>query len=704
MLYRTRKILIGILACICFALLAAVVALGYTKNVQPVYAASETDHSDHSGWTPISGSISYSSDFSSTTSGKYYLTQDITQTSSIKIGSSSSTPEVEITLCLNGYKIAFEYTSTRTSRRIDVYENATFILCDCNGSNGEHDYYADETGLYVFNNGQDGWQDSYNSAEKKGTVSGGVVTGGYSSSSDDGGGVKVESSSTFTMNGGTIAGNRSGEDGGGVNIATSSTFSMNGGTIAGNTAARNGGGVFFNGSTDGAFNMNGGTIADNTAAKNGGAVTVNSGTFNMNGGMITDNTAKDDGGGMYLHGTFNMLGGTVSGNTAADWGGGIYALRVTLNISAGNISGNTAANQGGGVYIASSSTINLSGSTQITGNTVSSSSNNVYLVSNKVINLTGAFTGEIGITAATAPTASSDVTITSGYSTYGMDGTFTSDNNSYGLATVDNELALHICSYGVPVWTWRADNSSATAAMTCATCGNVLSETVTPTFSSATGILTATATLNGTHYTDTKTVAATVILSGITNYYNTFAEAWSAATGASTSAESRATVTLYADVGAAEYTAAAGSSCLSVTRGNYITLDLNGHTIDRELTETTATSDGYVIKVLGNLIINDSSGNNSGKITGGYNSGDYSGGIYVVGGTLTLNGGSITGNTVTGTYGGGGVYVFNDGTFEMNGGVISYNTATQSQYGGGGVNAGSGSFTMNGGTISNNTA
>lgn len=750
MLYRTRKILIGILACICFALLAAVVALGYTKNVQPVYAASETDHSDHSGWTPISGSISYSSDFSSTTSGKYYLTQDITQTSSIEIGSSSSTPEVEITLCLNGYKIAFEYTSTRTSRRIDVYENATFILCDCNGSNGEHDYYADETGLYVFNNGQDGWQDSYNSAEKKGTVSGGVVTGGYSSSSDDGGGVKVESSSTFTMNGGTIAGNRSGEDGGGVNIATSSTFTMNGGTIAGNTAARNGGGVYFNGSTDGAFNMNGGTIADNTAAKNGGAVTVNSGTFNMNEGTITDNTAADDGGGMYLHGTFNMLGGTVSGNTAADWGGGIYALSVTLNISAGNISGNTAANQGGGVYIASGSTINLSGSTQITGNTVSSSSNNVYLVRNKVINLTGAFTGEIGITAATAPTASSDVTITSGYSTYGMDGTFTSDNNSYEITLSPNEdtsgseiaLALHVHSYtdkvtteatcesegvrtytcldcgdsytekidmlghryGTPTWTWTTGNTSATASATCSVCNDENKETVTPSFDSSTGKLTATATVGGVSSQDEKTIAATVTLSDTTYYYTTFAAAWSAATGASTSAESRATVTLYADVGAAEYTAAAGSSCLSVTRGNYITLDLNGHTIDRELTETTATSDGYVIKVLGNLIINDSSGNNSGKITGGYNSGDYSGGIYVVGGTLTLNGGSITGNTVTGTYGGGGVYVFNDGTFEMNGGVISYNTATQSQYGGGGVNAGSGSFTMNGGTISNNTA
>lgn len=105
-----------------------------------------------------------------------------------------------------------------------------------------------------------------------------------------------------------------------------------------------------------------------------------------------------------------------------------------------------------------------------------------------------------------------------------------------------------------------------------------------------------------------------------------------------------------------------------------IVLDLNGYKLDRGLTsETAIDGGGYVIKSYGNLTIQDSSGNDSGIITGGHNSyaTDEAGGIYCIGGTLNFNGGHIY-NCSSGY--GGGIYVGNvpyDAKFYMNGGRIS---------------------------------
>ena len=76
----------------------------------------------------------------------------------------------------------------------------------------------------------------------------------------------------------------------------------------------------------------------------------------------------------------------------------------------------------------------------------------------------------------------------------------------------------------------------------------------------------------------------------------------------------------------------------------------------------------------------------------------YGGGVCVISGTLSMSGGEISSNTVTGE--GGGVYVVAGATLEMTGGVISNNTATGN---GGGVNL-SGTLTMTGGSISGNTS
>jgi uncharacterized repeat protein (TIGR02543 family) len=91
---------------------------------------------------------------------------------------------------------------------------------------------------------------------------------------------------------------------------------------------------------------------------------------------------------------------------------------------------------------------------------------------------------------------------------------------------------------------------------------------------------------------------------------------------------------------------------------------------------------------------------NGGTISG--NTDFLAGGVYVNGGTFYMNGGEISGNTASG---GGGVFV-QGGTFTMNGGTVSSNSSSDNTigYGGGGVCVMDGTFTMNGGEISDNTA
>lgn len=152
-------------------------------------------------------------------------------------------------------------------------------------------------------------------------------------------------------------------------------------------------------------------------------------------------------------------------------------------------------------------------------------------------------------------------------------------------------------------------------------------------------------------------------------------------------------------------------SYLSVRSGVTVTLDLAGHTIDRAM--TAATSNGYVMNIVGTLTVNDSSNPSTGSITGGWNSDGYGGCANIEsGGTLTLNNGTITGNKIERTNGeakGGAFYVGNNATFTMNGGFITNNSVSTSISAWGGavcVNAygnNCGTFNMNGGTITGNS-
>ncbi len=169
--------------------------------------------------------------------------------------------------------------------------------------------------------------------------------------------------------------------------------------------------------------------------------------------------------------------------------------------------------------------------------------------------------------------------------------------------------------------------------------------------------------------------AASVTLNGVTEYYMNFKDAWDAAMAASTTSESKAVVTLYKDVLVIDGDfGTIGTPYLTVNQDDHITLDLNGHTIDRGL--DSPITDGYVIKVEGEFTIQDSSASGNGTITGGYNI-DNGGGIYVgAGGEFTLSGGSISNNISQSN--GGGVYISDTGEFTISGGSVSNNTSGES--------------------------
>ena len=697
---RLAVLLIGTLFVLCVAIVLAVSLPVSTAFAAEGETATDTgseatvhDHNDET-WTAITA------DGGTLQSGNYYLTSDVTLTTDITIADNAT-----VTLCLNGYKL----TGTGTSSVITVGAGASFTLEDCRSASEaaehQHAYYANSDGLYVFDNGTEEWSAAYEAAENKGTVKGGVITGGRGSR----GGVYV-TGGTFTMSGGTISGNTAMYNGGGVFIDKYAAFTMGNGTISGNTAA-SGGGVFVH---DSEFTMNDGTISGNTATNgSGGGVNVDSSTFTMNSGTISENTSNYNGGGVFVFGgTFTMSGGTISGNTA-EYGGGVCEQRGTFTMTGGTISGNTA-NYGGGVYLFGGvkfamqggyfgGEIENSGTVSISGGYFAEEFNEAYLAEKCVLQDVSALGGA---------TFDGDYKDGFPYAVYKLDEQFTASAKGdiiYDGSPVEEGTDFTVTGAdGMTLgYMYKQEGGEYAAGLPAETGEYTIFAYV---FDSETK------TFVGTEFALRifGEIGARTVFEGQTYNYETVAEAFGALGEFSTSGENRAVVTVCADQTVTQTLA---------LEGGFVTLDLNGYIIKM-------TGSGSVIQINGgaDLILTDGSVDvthnyyiadgglwvfyegelpadapenaETGTVTGGVITGGNGlyGGVYVSGGTFTMNGGTIVGNTATN--GSGGVYV-DGGTFTMNGGAISGNTVS---YAGGGVCvAWSGTFTMTGGTITGNT-
>jgi hypothetical protein len=165
-------------------------------------------------------------------------------------------------------------------------------------------------------------------------------------------------------------------------------------------------------------------------------------------------------------------------------------------------------------------------------------------------------------------------------------------------------------------------------------------------------------------------------------------------------------IRLTGDIVLSEYLSIGYNKNQNLSIDQSITLDLNGHTLSRNL--TAADRNGHVIEVhsKGDLMIIDSSDDRSGTITGGW--ANNGGGICNYG-TLTITGGTITGCKASEQ--GGGIKNNAGASLTIRGRVII--TGNSAPNGGGIYNADGGTMSIDGisemstsywSSISNNTA
>ena len=444
---------------------------------------------------------------------------------------------------------------------------------------------------------------------------------------------------TSTSGNGRLTGGKM--DGNGGCIINEGTLNIQSGIITGNSATGQGGAIYNNGT----LNISGGTINNNSttgATKNGGAIyNETTATLDISGGTISGNQATGQGGAIYnASSNFTLSGGTISSNTAACEGGGIYN-HLTLTVSGGTISSNNTtgdSKDGGGIYNANSGTLNIQGGT-IQNNIATGLGGGVYVHAGGSINMRG----EPTITGNTVGEVANNVYLPTG-KTITIDGALSGDGK-----------------VGISV---QAVTSTGTV-FTSSLSGNGSYTKFSPD-------------LDNTKYE--------------TADKNGEAQVQTYWTGLQTLLSAGGSVTLTKN-----YTAIDGiDTHLGIPSGKTVNLNLNGYTINRNLSSSSTDRD-YVIQVQAGATLTITGVGTNSVIKGGYNTSD-AGGVYNSG-ELTINGAYISNNTTTGN--GGGVY--NVGTLTMTGGTISNNTATGN--GGGVYHAESSTaFNLSGNpTISSNT-
>lgn len=560
----------------------------------------------------------------------------------------------------------------------------------------------------------------------KDTGDNGEITGGYA---DNGGGIYIHDDCTVTIEGGKITNNKAEDDAGGIFVK--GTLIMTGGYISGNTAGGSGAAIYT--MDDSRIELSNVQITGNEADDKAGAIYLDVvSDSSLTNCTISNNKAKSDyGGAIYMDSknkTLTIIGTHFDGNTADDDGGAIYLERGSIVMTGGEFRNNKSDNDSGAVKVTSNTSFSATATT-FSGNVAESeeagalkNKGNVTLTSCTIEGNTAHKEGgaiwndsEMTLVDCTFTTNSSAV---KGGAIFSDDKLTINGITMTGNSTRGNGGAIFVGGSSDPVKIQGLlkikDNDANDGKniylredRTLMLMGDIGEETeVWLTMEEEKGIaVTNYATFRPKTETDLDNTPTKFFKSD--NYLGVkrggkeekdveLYSGWKYVQEMLSKAEDSSIVKLYAD-----YSATSDDSSLKVNTGKTFTLDLNGHTLNRNLNDDE--NNGHVIDVgNGNLTIIDSSTDNSGTITGGY--AKEGGGIVIGGeGTCTINGGNITGNKAE--VDGGGIK--NYGTLTINGTnekrvIISENYAKET--GGGIYNHVSGTINLSYVDITGNTA
>ena len=499
--------------------------------------------------------------------------------------------------------------------------------------------------------------------------------------------LSIESGKTVTinLNGHTLDRKLTQRGSGGGQVITvrkGGTLYLSGGTLKGGWGGDSGG-INNEGGTANLTNV---TITGCTGDDRGGGICNRAGgTLNMTGGAITNNISNDHtgpkgGGGLFNYegATATLTGVTITGNVAKVYGGGGICNFGTLTIDGCIITGNTAHTDGGGVWNGSpENALTVNGGT-ITGNTAGGNGGGIY--SNHQLQMGGLNTKVKNNTGNGG--AASNVYLTPN-----------DDNASLIKVTgilFGSEIGVTL-SYAVGHITieYNKDGQNPWSPNTIFFADDNVFYRVTVTSNNQAQIEDN----NPIYPVTTETQLRRAL--GINN----------------------ANIKLGADIDLS-------NSTLEIQTGKTITLDLNGHTLDRKLTKR-GEGGGQVITVRSGGTLNLSNGTLKGGWGGAggalVNEGgtvtitdviithnvadDRGGGVCNrTGGTLTMTDCSITdnhSNDKSGAKGGGGLFNEEGATATLTNVTITGNEAKVC--GGGGI-CNFGTLTIDGCTITGNTA
>ena len=542
--------------------------------------------------------------------GNYCLLSNVT------ISSVWNVPQGEVNLCLNGKGITRTNASGTTGSVINVGSGAKLNLYDC-GTNTRYYKVASPTvngaglGSIVSKSTYDSLSENERGTFKGGYITGGEITGNADNQHLIGGGVNVDGGA-FTMNGGTIFGNKVCINAGAVKVkGAGASFTMNGGQLIANYNDCYGGAISVgdnNASRLCTVNINGGTIARNWSGRNAGALHVDGygHTVNITGGNIVNN---------YTNGNYESAG------------------------------------RGGGAIMKDGANFSLSGNVVIKDNMRSGIADNiVFRNDSDTISLTSSLgeDADVGVYYR-ALSASSDKLVATNAQ---------KDDLKHIHYDIPSEGSVVFCD-GEKDWLYVD--------------GKFIEISGTHHTHEANTIWASAITFTASVEKDGDNNVYTSLGDAFNNWTNgSTLKLLTDVTTSSTISVPAGEHTL--DLNGCGIIMTGSSSAISVGSGrvlniydcgsaaHYITLNnYKFSSVSNSGTENISNGTGTV-KVTG------------GYITGG--KGDFGGGLRIGGGTVNMYGGTILGNYLyTNGNCGGGVWVGDNGTYNMNGGAIIYNYA-----------------------------